>query len=108
MRAGNMYHRVKFYAKVISRDDYGSSVDTWPTATIECRGEVRYTGGYKTLSNEEKFYSKSIELRVRYNPNIVETMRIQLNGKPDLYMITYIEELGRQEGLRLTIEKINQ
>ena len=107
MKAGNMYHRVAFYAKVITRDAYGASADSWPLVTIRTRGEIREVGGVKILSNEEKFYSKSKELTVRYNSDIVETMRIQLDDTTDRYIITYIEELGRHEGLRLSIEKIN-
>ena len=105
MRAGNSYHRVKFYAKVITRDIYGASSDTWPIATISTRGEVRYTGGYKTLANEEKFYAKSVELIVRFQADIVETMKIQIDGTNDLWSITFMEILGRFESLRLTIEK---
>ena len=107
MKAGGAYHRIDFYAKVTSRDAYGSTVDTYPAVTIATRGEVRYTGGSKTLSNEEKFYSKSIELLVRYRSAIVETMRIKIDAGTDYYAITYMEELGRKETLRLTIEKIN-
>ena len=106
MRAGNLSHKIVFYAKVSIRDSYNSSVDTWPAATITTRGEVRYTGGNKTLSNEEKFYSKSIELSVRYRSDIVETMRVQIDDTNDLYQITYKETLGRNEALRLTIEKL--
>jgi hypothetical protein len=107
MRAGNAYHRIKFYAKVTTRDVYGASSDTWPIATISTRGEVRYTGGNKTLSNEEKFYSKSVELIVRYRSTIVETMKIQIDGSFDLWFITFMEVLGRNESIRLTIEKCN-
>ena len=107
MRGGNLYHRIIFYAKETTRDDYGASVDIWPLATIITRGEVRYTGGNKILSNEEIFYSKSIELMVRYRNQIEETMKVQIDGSTDRYGISFLEELGRKEGLRLTLEKIN-
>jgi head-tail adaptor len=107
MRAGNLRSRVKFYDKVTTRDTYGASVDTWPIATITTRGEVRYTGGNYTLSNEEKFYSKFIELRVRYRSTITETMRVQIDGTSALYNITYLEIVGNKEGLKLTLEKLN-
>ena len=107
MNFNNAYHRIKFFAKVITRDGYGASVDTWPTVTIETRGEIRYTGGGYGLSNEEKFYSKNVELIVRYRAGIEETMRVQIDGTVDFWGITYIEELGRKEGLRLNIEKLN-
>lgn len=107
MRAGNQINRITFYAKVTTRDVYGASSDNWTTATIRTRGEVRYSGGSKTLSNEEKFYSKSMELLVRYQSSITETMKVQIDGTNDLYVITYIEIIGRKEGLRLTLEKQN-
>lgn len=107
MRAGGAWHRVKFFAKDTDRDAYGSSVDTWDfnNPAITTRGEVRYTGGTKTLSNEEKFYAKSVELFVRFRKDIVETMKIQLDETNDIWLITYIEMLGVNETLRLTIEK---
>jgi head-tail adaptor len=107
MRAGNQINRITFYGKTTVRDVFGASSDSWTTATINTRGEVRYSGGNKTLSNEEKFYSKSIELLVRYQSSIIETMKVQIDGTNDLYVITYIEIIGRKEGLRLTLEKQN-
>jgi head-tail adaptor len=107
MRAGNAYHRIDFYAKVITRDDYNASVVTYPLITISTRGEIRYSGGSKSLDNEERFYSKSMELTVRYRSEIVETMRLKIDGGDEWYEITYIEPLGRNQDLRMTLEKIN-
>jgi len=106
MRAGNLWHRVSFYEKLSTRDDYGASSDAW-VLSFSTRGEIRYLGGSKTLSSEEKFYSKSMELRVRYQSTIVETMKVQIDGGTDYYVITYIEPGGRNEDLRLTLEKEN-
>lgn len=108
MRSGNLNNRIKFYAKVSTRDIYNSSIDSWPVATITTRGEVRYVGGNKELNNDEKFYSKTIELTVRYRSDIVETMRVQINDKTDLYSISYMEVLGRNEGIRLSLEKLGE
>jgi len=107
MRAGNAYHRIKFFAKVSVRDDYGASGDTWPVATITTRGEIRYSGGNRTLSSEEKFYAKSMELTVRYRAGITETMKVLIDEGADYYVINYIETLGRNESLRITLEKEN-
>jgi len=46
-------------------------------------------------------------LMVRYRNQIEETMKVQIDGSTDRYGISFLEELGRKEGLRLTLEKIN-
>jgi len=107
MSTGNMYHRIKFYPKTTTRDSYGASVDTYTNWTIETRGEIRYTGGSKDLVNDEKFYSKGMELTIRYRPGVDETMYVQVDGTDSRYEILYIEELGRNNKLRLSLEKIN-
>jgi hypothetical protein len=45
-------------------------------------------------------------LTVRYRSTIVETMRVLIDEV--LYRITYIEELGRDEGMKITLQKINE
>ncbi len=107
MRAGALYYRIAFYAKVITRDSYSASVDTYPLVTLRTRGEVRESGGGKEMANEERFYSKNKELTVRYNSAIIDTMKVQIDGTDDRYWITYIETIGRKEGMRLSLEKEN-
>lgn len=106
-RAGNMYHRVLFYPKVGVRDAYGASVDNWTGCTITTRGEIRFIGGNKTLNSDERFYSKSMELTIRWRSGIDETMRVSIDEDPQMYEIVYIEEIGRKIDLKLTLEKIN-
>jgi SPP1 family predicted phage head-tail adaptor len=106
MRAGRLDTKVSFYAKVkTASSDFGGTTDTWPTETISTWGEVKYAGGDLTLSSDEKFYSGTIILTVRYRDSITETMRVKID---DIwYRITYIEELGRDEGMKITLQKIN-
>ena len=108
-RAGNLIERVNFFAKNISRDDYGASVDSYDynSPFPITRGEVRWSGGNRMIENEEKIYTRNMELTVRYQSAIVETMRVQLIGSNDLYSITYLEVIGRKESLRLTLEKLS-
>jgi head-tail adaptor len=106
MRAGRMDRKASFYAKVkTTSSDFGGTTDTWPTLTFDTWGEVTYAGGDAILSNEEKFYSGLIFFKVRYRNNIVETMRVKIANV--WYRITYIQELGRKEGLQLSLSKIN-
>jgi head-tail adaptor len=106
MKAGRLDTKTYFYAKVSTRDDFNASVDTWPTLTLEAWGDVKYAGGDLILSNEEKFYSGILFLTVRYRSVIVESMRVVIDDV--WYRITYIEEIGRDEGLKLSLSKINE
>jgi head-tail adaptor len=66
-------------------------------------------GGGFSLSNEEKFYSTTLNIKVRYRSEIVETMRVKLsNFQNTWFQITNIDELGRKEGLQISLEKINE
>ena len=107
MKSGTLRHRIKFYPKVIVRDDYNASVDTWPTATISTRGAIRHVGGSMEVDGEERFFSKRAELTIRYRDGITETMRVQIDEGEARYRIEYIEEVGFREGLRLSLEKMN-
>lgn len=107
MRAGRLDTKVSFYAKVkTTSSDFGGTTDTWPVETISTWAEVRYAGGDLQLSNEEKFYSGTKFITVRYRDSIVETMRVKMADV--WYAINYIEMLGRKEGLRITLVKINE
>lgn len=105
MRAGRLDTKASFYTKSSARGDYNESTDTY-TLSFSTWGEVTYAGGDVIVSNEERFYSGTIFLRVRYRSTITETMRVYIGS--DKYRITYIEELGRKEGLKLTLQKINE
>jgi len=107
MSTGNKYHRIEFYPLTTTRDEYGASVDSYNTSSISTRGEIKYSGGNKILLNDEIFYSKSMELTIRYRSEIVDTMRVQIDGTTDRYEILYIEEMGRKVELRLSLDKIN-
>jgi len=107
MRAGRLDTKVSFYALVkTTSSDYGGTTDSWPTKTFVTWGEVRFAGGDMILSNEEKFYSGVIFLTVRYQSRIKVTMRVEVDEV--MYRITYMEELGRDEGLKLSLSKINE
>jgi head-tail adaptor len=105
MRAGRLDRKASFYTLTTSRGDFGESTDTY-TLSFNTWGTIQYAGGDAILSNEEKFYSGLVFLTIRYRTGITETMRVVID---DIwYRITYIEELGRREGLRITLSKINE
>lgn len=106
MRAGRLDRKASFYSKSSVRDDYNASTDTWTTLAFSTWGSVQYAGGDMILSNEEKFYSGVIFYTIRYRSGVVETMKVVIDNI--WYRITYIEELGRKEGLKITLSKLNQ
>lgn len=110
LRAGNLRHRVKIFPKVVTRDQYNAAVDSWPETgpgVISTRAAIKHTGGSKQQVSEERFYSKSKEIKIRYRPGITENMRVQIDGGPERYEITYIDPEGIKETLVLDLEKIN-
>ena len=106
MRSGRLDRKASFYSKSSTKGKYGESIDVWTTHAFDSWGTVQYAGGDAILSNEEKFYSGVIFLTVRYRSAITETMRVQIAGV--WYRITYIEELGRKEGMKISLSKINE
>jgi SPP1 family predicted phage head-tail adaptor len=106
MRAGNLYHRVAFYGKVATvNSDFGGTIDTWPAITLVTRCEIRDVYGSLMNNNDARTYEKTREITVRYRPEIVETMKVQLDDTTTSYSITYIETIGRNEGLKISLIK---
>ena len=104
MRAGELNFRVKFYAKTVTTDEFGSSAETF-TYSFSAWAEEIYVRGDLIISNDEKFWSGVKFLKVRYRADILENMQVDHEGQR--FRITYIEEYGKKEGLKLTIQKIN-
>jgi head-tail adaptor len=110
MKAGQLDRKAYFYTKVkTTSTDFGGTTDTWPRITLTVNCQVVNRGGSYSLSNEEKFYSTLLNIKVRFRSEIVETMRVELSNFPGLlFRITSIDELGRKAGLNIALEKINE
>ena len=106
MRPGLLRNRIKFYTKTSVRDAFNASVDSWDTVAISTRGNIRHVGGARTSSSESVFFSKSRELTIRHRVGVEETMRVQIDGEDARYSIDYIEIVGNEEWLRLSLDKI--
>ena len=110
MRAGQMDRKATFYTKLkTTSSDYAGTTDTWPKATFTVNAQVVNKGGGYVLQDDEKFYSTSLSIKVRYRSEIIETMHVVLSNFADtIFRITNIDELGRKEGLQIALEKINE
>lgn len=106
MRAGRLDRKAQFYSKSSVRGTFNESTDTWTTLVFTTWGEIQYVSGDAILSNEEKFYSGTIFYTIRYRSGVEENMRVKIGTT--WYSISYIAEIGRKEGLKLTLNKINE
>ena len=105
MKAGLLDRKVSFYSKTVSRDDFGAVKENY-TLDFDTFGDITYAGGDMILSNDEKFFSGKMFLLVRFRNEISEKMWVQVDGV--FYAITYMERIGRKEGLKITLQKINE
>ena len=105
MRAGQLIERIAFYAMTVTRDAYNAATESY-TKTIDTRAGVTYLSGDKTLSSDEKFFSGTVFFNIRYRAGITESMQIEWRG--DKYAISYIQEVGYKDSLRITASKINE
>lgn len=105
MRAGQLTERVSFYSLTVTRDAFNAAAESY-TKTIDTRAGVTYLSGDKTLSADEVFYTGTVFFTIRYRQGITESMQIQWRG--NMYTISYIQEIGTKEGLRITATKINE
>lgn len=105
MRAGLLDTRAEFYELTTVKNDYNESVESY-SLSFKTWAEIIPVRGDIILSSDEKFWSGVMIIKVRYRESIVESMRVKV--EENTYRITYIEELGRDEGMKITLSKINE
>jgi len=101
MEAGPMDRRITIQQNTGQIDDYGQEIPQWSdldeiwSQVVPLRGNERYAAQQPGALSAMKF-------AIRYRSDVTEQMRILYDGR--YYDITYIEELGRQDGLMLHAE----
>lgn len=101
MQAGKLDRRVIIQQTTQSADASGERVDSWSTLATVWAG-ITYNPGDEKIEGQQITASQKIVWEIRYRSDVTENMRISWNSK--YYYITSIEEIGRQDGLRLTTE----
>jgi SPP1 family predicted phage head-tail adaptor len=104
MRAGSLDRRVELQHRVLgARTARGSQVETYETyATVWARKQ--------DLTGREYFAAQgmnaegSTKFVIRFREDVLETDRVLFNGRS--YNVRNIAELGRREGLELTVSTV--
>jgi len=104
MRAGRLDRRVSLYKCTTEKDRFGSTKETLTKYTV-LPASIQYVNGSELIKDGEIFNSDFITVTVRYNSQIKTSDELEYNEVH--YNITYVEELGRREGMRVTAHKKN-
>lgn len=95
MRVPNISSTIAFYSRDWVENEFHMLVEVWRTVTILTKGAVA------SMPNDPNL----LELIVRYNSSIVDTMRVQVDDGLLQYAIRHITTLGNKEYTRLVLDK---
>jgi len=101
---GDMRYKIIVNESTKYKNSYGEEIETWATVHT-LRAIKKYIGGSKGINNEETFTSDNLEFTTHYRKDITPVMRIDFEGNK--YLINNIQVVGFNEGLKITVEKIN-
>jgi SPP1 family predicted phage head-tail adaptor len=89
MQAGLLNEEISIFFPTITKDEYGSDIETFQYYT-KTRSQVKYSSGNRDITNNEIVYNYSVTFIVRKYVQIMENMQIHFGGKK--YRILSIEE----------------
>jgi len=101
---GNFRHKKVVYSTSVTKNSYGEDVIKW-TVSHTLKAEKKSLSGSKNIDKDEIFTSNNLQFITHYR-NIDETMIITYDNNN--YLINSIEEIGYREGLKITVEKMNE
>lgn len=100
MRGGNLDRRIDLYHRVLTQDEQGQQVKSWPTPYATVWAEKRDVAGREFASSEIMRLQIQARFRIRWRTDVQATDRIAYDGKT--YDIQHIAEIGRRQGLELS------
>ncbi|MCQ2978733.1 MAG: head-tail adaptor protein [Clostridia bacterium] len=89
MRAGLLNKIIKFKKPIIQKNEFGEEIETFEDF-ITTRARVVFKGENRELSNNELFYSSTLEFTIRSYHQVNENMIIECNFKD--YRILSIDD----------------
>ena len=103
--AGKLDRRVTLQMPTVSRGDLGGVEKTWADAATVW-AQVRPLSGREATRAQQVQSMASVAVTIRYRTDIDTTARVVLDdGRTG--SVTWIEEIGRREGLNLYCEIVN-
>ena len=102
MKIGKLDRRITIERATLTLNDYGERAETWTTlATVWA--EVNYRGsGSESIQSDQVYAVQPVHFILRYSSTVSDVRpsdRVSYNGQ--LYQIEAVQEIGREEGLRL-------
>lgn len=98
MQSARLDRRVTVQQRVLTRDTYGSEIESW-TERCVVWGQRLDTTGREYFTAAERRAEGTAKFRLRYRDDLEVTDRLVCEGVT--YDIQNIAELGRREGLEI-------
>ena len=102
MKIGKLDRRITIERATLTLNDYGERAETWTTlATVWA--EISYRGGgNESIQSDQVYAVQRVRFIIRYSSTVSDVRpsdRVSYNGQ--LYQIEAVQEIGREQGLRL-------
>lgn len=105
MQAGRLQYPIIVERSHLHKDQYGAETQVWE-CHINTRAAVDWKGGNRTIENDERVFTRSLNFIVRIYHDIRESDRIIWEGKK--YQIQHIEPRKYEQRQIITAELINE
>jgi hypothetical protein len=105
MRAGLLTDTISFYSISNTKSSSGAIIKN-KTLVISSRCQVLKNTGKNGVLNSEEFNSNLLEVKVRYNPIINETLKVLLRGKT--YKIENIFLNKKDNSYSISLKKVDE
>lgn len=102
MQAGKLDRRIKIESRVETQNSVGEAVITY-VLLAEVWAEKKPLSGRELFTAAQFVPEAQAKYRIRYLPQVNEKCRIVDNGVN--FDIVYIAEIGRREGLEITVKR---
>lgn len=102
MRFGSMDSRVAIQRATLTTNAYGERAESWATiATVWA--EVQYkVGGGENVQSDQVMSEQRVHFIIRYSSDVSDLKPSdRVSYKSNTYQIEGVQEIGRQEGLRI-------
>lgn len=95
MRAGNLKHSIIIERYILTKNDFGESIEKWSTL-FSTRAEIKPFTGREYFASSMKISEMTHKITFRYSLEVKTSDRILFNGKVfDITSIANIRETNR-------------